>query len=111
MNLVAVVLPVALASAPLTGNVSDIHRGTTIATRVGQPFCAGRIDLDSYFRAALSSNDETTAPTGEACSLFQHQRHAVVVRTLPSLGLVKLRVSVERGTITGWTTTAGVEVP
>ena len=79
--------------------------------RVGQPFCAGRIDLQNYFRATLSGAVESIPPTNEACSLFKHQRHAVVVRALPNLGLVKLKVSVEHGTVTGWTTNAGMDVP
>ena len=111
MNLVAVALPVALASANLSGASVDVHRGTATVTRVGQPFCAGRIDLQNYFRATLSGAVESIPPTNEACSLFKHQRHAVVVRALPNLGLVKLKVSVEHGTVTGWTTNAGMDVP
>ena len=111
MNMVAVVLPVALASANPAATIGNIHRGMAIMTRVGQSFCAGRIDLQRYFRAALGSDDGATPRNGEACSQFQQQRHAIVVRTLPDLGLVKLKVSIEHGTITGWTTNAGMKVP
>ena len=110
MKMLAISLPIALAVAHLAGPADSLRKGTAIMTRVGHPLCADRLDLQGYFRAALTGDDEATPLANGLCSLIKHQRHAVVMRTLPDLDLVWIKVSFGQRSAEGWTTTSGVEM-